>query len=570
MRWSNLFVPTLRDAPADAEATSHKLLIRGGFIRQLHAGHYSLLPLGLRVHQKVAQIVRDEMNDIGAQEFLLPAMHPAAVWKQSGRYDIMGDEMFRLVDRKGAEVVLGMTHEEIFATLATELNSYKSFPQHWYQIQWKFRDEPRPKSGLLRVREFAMKDAYSFDMTDEGLDASFELQHGAYVKIFERLGLPAFPVQASSGAMGGSGSTEFMVPSDAGEDDVVVCSGCDYAANVERAASALPAIDDEAGPDAPVKFATPDVRTIAQLEQTEGGAPADRQIKTMVMVLDGAITLALVRGDQQLNMQKLQDTTGAIDIRPADPAEAQKHLGALPGSLGAVGVSADIKILADVSLQGRTNMTTGANEDDWHYSGIDIARDIEVAEWLDLREVTAGEACAECGEPIKIVRCIEAGHIFKLGRKYAEAMGVQVLDENGKMQIPTMGSYGIGIGRNVAAIAETCFDDNGLKWPVSVAPFEAVITIVNVKDDASMTAAEALYTELKSRRVDVVIDDRPARAGVKFADAELVGIPYRITIGPKALADDEVEFTARSGGDTERIAIDAIADKVTALIVGQR
>lgn len=570
MRWSNLFVPTLRDAPADAEAPSHKLLIRGGFIRQLHSGHYSMLPLGLKVHEKVAQIVRDHMNDIGAQEFLLPAMHPASIWKKSGRYEVMGDEMFRLTDRKGAEVVLGMTHEEIFAMVATELNSYKEFPQLWYQIQWKFRDEPRPKSGLLRTREFAMKDSYSFDLTDEGLDASYEKHRGAYVEIFDKLGLPAIAVQASSGAMGGSGSTEFMVPSDAGEDDVVVCDGCGYSANVERAMTAIDAVTDAAGPVEPEKFPTPDVRTIAALEEVEGGAPANRQIKTMVMVVDGQVTLALVRGDHQLNMQKLQDATGAIDIRPADPAEAQKHLGAQPGSLGAVGVNVEIPIIADLALQGRTNMTTGANEDDWHFRGVDIARDINVGNWSDLRDVSAGEACVDCAKPVRIIRCIEIGHIFKLGRDYANAMGVQVLDENGKMQTVTMGSYGIGIGRNVAAIAETHHDENGLVWPMSVAPFEVVITVVNVKDEASMTAAEALYSELKAGRIDALLDDRAARAGVKFADAELIGIPYRITIGPKALADGEVEFKARTGGETERIAIDAIAAKVTTLIVGQR
>lgn len=560
MRWSKLHIPTLRDAPADAEAASHKLLIRGGFIRQLHAGHYSLLPLGLKVHDKVAAIVRDEMNGIGAQEFLLPGMHPASIWKKSGRWDVMGDEMFRLVDRKGAENVLGMTHEEIFTDLALEITSYKALPQIWYQIQWKFRDEPRPKSGLLRVREFAMKDAYSFDIDAEGLDAAFALHHDAYVRIFERLRLPAMPVEASSGAMGGSGSTEFMVPSPAGEDDVVRCPTGDYAANVERATSALPPVEDR---DLPylTRFPTPGVRTIAALEEIEGGAPADHQIKTMVMVLDGAITLALVRGDHQLNLQKLQDHTGAIDIRPATPKETVEHLGASPGSLGAVQVEG-LRIIADPALEGRAGLTTGANEDDWHWTGVDISRDIAVDEWADLREVSAGEACVHCGTALEIVRCIEAGHIFKLGTDYSEVLGAVVLDPDGTQRPLVMGSYGIGIGRNMAAAAETHHDDNGLVWPVSIAPYEAVVTIVSMKDEASIAAGERLYGELKARGVDVLLDDRDARAGVKFADAELIGIPYRVTIGPKALADGEVEYTPRATGDTSRVALDAIVDQL--------
>ncbi|NCG24518.1 MAG: proline--tRNA ligase [Actinobacteria bacterium] len=564
MRWSNLHTPTLRDAPADAEAASHKLLVRGGFIRQLHAGHYSLLPLGWRVFTKVESIVREEMDAIGGQEFLLPAMHPASLWKKSGRWDVMGDEMFRVTDRKGAENALGMTHEEIFTTLALEITSYKSLPQIWYQIQTKFRDEPRPKSGLLRVREFAMKDSYSFDLDQAGLDRNFALHHDAYVRIFERLGLPAVPVEASSGAMGGSGSTEFMVPSPAGEDDVVRCNNCDYAANVERSASALPVVKDRDLVEL-TKFPTPGVRTIAALEAADGGAPADHQIKTMVMVLDGDVTLALVRGDHQLNLQKLQDGTGAIDIRPATPEEAKAALGAMPGSLGAVGVEGT-RIVADPVLQGRSGLTTGANTDDWHYTGVNIERDIAVDEWMDLRDVSEGEACISCGEPLEIVRCIEAGHIFKLGTKYAEAFGAHVMDPNGTQCPLVMGSYGIGIERNVAAIAETYHDDNGLIWPAAVAPFEAVITIVSLKDESSVVAAKALYDELKAKRIDVLLDDRDARAGVKFADAELIGIPYRITIGPRALAEGEVEFTERSNGETTRVRIDAIVDQLIAAV----
>jgi len=565
MRWSTAFFPTLRDAPGDAEAVSHQLLVRGGFIRQLHSGHYSLLPLGLRVHDKVADIVRDEMDGIGAQEFLLPAMHPATIWQQSGRWEVMGDEMFRLQDRSGVDLALGMTHEEIFSVLATELKSYKELPQIWYQIQTKFRDEPRPKSGLLRVREFAMKDSYSFDLDEAGLDASFDLHHDAYVRIFERLGLDAMPVQASSGSMGGSASIEFMVESPAGEDDVVRCRNCGYQANVERGTSTLLSVEDAAPLDAPERFPTPGVRTIAALEEIEGGAAADRQIKTMVMVLDGEVTLALVRGDHQLNLQKLQDHTGAIDLRPAEPEETVEHLGAHPGSLGAVSV-ADLKIVADHALQGRTSMTTGANEDDWHYRGVDIERDIAVDDWADLREVQAGEACPQCSAPLEIVRCIEAGHIFKLGRKYAEALGVSVLDENGSAQVPTMGSYGIGVGRNVAAIAENHHDERGLVWPVEVAPFQVVVTVMSIKDDRLVAEGERLYSELRSRGLDVLLDDRDARAGVKFADAELIGIPFRITVGARGLDNGELELTPRASGETEMVPVGDVVERVIELV----
>ena len=411
MRWSNLFVPTLRDAPGDAEAASHKLLLRGGFMRQLHAGHYSMLPLGWRVHQKVANIIRQHMDAIGVQEFHLPTMHPARVWKQSGRWDAIGEEMFRLTDRKGADIALGMTHEEVFTTLSAEVNSYRDLPQQWYQIQTKFRDEARPKSGLLRVREFYMKDAYSFDIDDAGLDESFNAYREAYIRIFAHLSLPAVPVEASSGAMGGSGSNEFMVPSGAGEDDVIMCVGCNYAANIERATSALPKVTDEPGPAAPEMFDTPDVRTIAGLAEFDGGAAADRQIKTMVMVVDGELLLALVRGDHSINLQKLIDGLGGSEVRPASPDEAHKALGAHPGSLGAVGVS-DLRIVADPALQGRTNMTTGANIDDKHYRGVSPERDIAITAWIDLREVTAGEACIACGGELTVIRCIETGHIF--------------------------------------------------------------------------------------------------------------------------------------------------------------
>ncbi len=568
MRWSKLFTPTLRDAPNDAVAPSHKLLIRGGFMRQLHAGHYSMLPLGWRVHQKVANIVREEIENIGGQEFLLPTMHPAEVWQKSGRWDTMGEIMFRLEDRRGALNALGITHEEIFATVASELSSYKQLPQIWYHIQIKFRDEARPKSGLLRVREFHMKDSYSFDIDPAGLDAAFDLHDVAYRRIFERIGVPAFGVQASSGAMGGNDSVEFMTPSDAGEDDVIRCPQCDYSANIEKGTSTLPAANDEPGPDAPERFDTPGVRTIKALEEFQGGAPADRQLKSLVMVLDGVTTLVVVRGDHQLNTQKLADVTGAIEIRPAEIEETVAALGARPGSLGAVAVT-DHPVIVDEALRGRTNMTTGANTDDVHLRGVSVERDIEVSRWADLREVQEGEPCPNCDTPLTIVRCIEIGHIFKLGTHYAEVFGARVSTPEGGETPIVMGSYGIGIGRNMAASAEANHDEKGLVWPVSIAPFEAVITLMRL-DDESMSAGERLYDDLRAAGVDVLLDDRDARAGVKFADAELIGIPYRITVGPRGLKEGKVEFTERGTGETIDVALDSAASRVWEAVVAAK
>ncbi len=567
MRWSSLFIPTLRDAPAEAEAVSHRLLVRGGFMRQLQSGHYSMLPLGWRVHQKVGEVIRQEMDAIGAQEFLLPAMHPASVWQASGRWESMGDEMFRLTDRKGADLALGMTHEEVFAGIANELNSYRDLPQLWYQIQWKFRDEPRPKSGLLRVREFAMKDSYSFDLDDAGLDVSFDAHHDAYQRIFRRLDLDALPVEASSGAMGGSASIEFMVESSAGEDDVAICGGCGYSANVERATSALPKVENRPGGDAPERFATPGIRTIAAL--SEAGHPPEHQVKTLVYRVDGAITLILLRGDHPFLEQKFVDATGAVEVVPADGDEIRAALGASPGSLGAVGVTG-LTIYADESLRSRSGMTTGANEDDVHLEGVDVERDVAVDHWLDLRSILAGEACASCGVALRIARCIEAGHIFKLGRRYSEAMDVTVLDADGVNRVPTMGSYGIGVGRAMAAVAETHHDENGLVWPMSIAPYEVVLTVVKVDHEESMGCAERLYDELRAAGVDVLLDDRAGRPGVKFADAELIGIPLRVTIGPRGLENSIVELTARTDGERHDVPVDDVVARLVDLVVTGR
>ncbi|MGN6795058.1 MAG: proline--tRNA ligase [Streptosporangiaceae bacterium] len=556
MRWSQLHIPTLRDDPADADAASHRLLLRAGFIRQLMAGHYSLLPFGTRVRAKIMRIIREEMNRIGGQEFLLPSMQPAWIWEKTGRVAVMGEEMFRLKDRKGVEVVLGMTHEEIFAYLGLELASYRELPQFWYQFQTKFRDEPRPKSGLLRVREFTMKDSYSFDVDEAGLDASFQAHRGAYERIFARLGIPAIAVEASSGNMGGSDSVEFMCPSEAGEDFVARCPNCDYAANLEKATSALPSIEDPPageGPSAPERLETPGVRTIEDLA-VEYGLPADRQIKTLVEVIDGKLTLVLLRGDHPLSDQKLVDATGAVTVRPAQPEEIKAALGALPGSLGAVSMT-DFPVIADLALRGRRGLTTGANIDDVHVTGVDVDRDITVNVWADLREVTEGEPCPRCGTSLEFIRAIEVGHIFKLGRKYTTSLGVTVSMQDGSTVIPIMGSYGIGVERAIAAIAEVHHDDAGLAWPVQVAPAEVTVLLLSVRDDEARATAEVLYSGLLDAGVEAVIDDRDVRPGVKYADSELTGIPYRISVGSRDLAEGVVEITKRANGEKERVPV---------------
>jgi prolyl-tRNA synthetase len=524
------------------------------------AGHYSLLPLAQRVRLKVIGIIREEMNRIGAQEILMPVMHPAEPWLRSGRWELMGDEMFRLKDRRGADLALGMTHEEIIATLATELESYRQLPQMWYQFQTKLRDEPRPKAGLMRTREFTMKDSYSFDVGPDELDTSFRLHRDAYIRAFERLGIPAIPVEASSGTMGGSDSTEFVCLSPSGEDLIVLCPECGYAANIEKATSRLAAAEDGGGLPAPEPFPTPGVRTIEDLA-TGYDAPADRQIKTLVYFLDDVLTLVLLRGDHALHEQKLVDATGAISIRAAQPEEIREALGALPGSLGAVGVT-DHPVIADEALRGRRGMTTGANVDDTHLRGVDVDRDISVGRWADLREVAAGELCVNCGHGLEIARGIEVGHIFKLGYKYTEAMDIRVSGPDGKPVRPIMGSYGIGVERAMAAAVEVHHDDKGIVWPVAIAPFEVVVVIAQQDDPAVAEAGERVYQALLDAGVEVIVDDRNVRAGVKFSDAELVGIPFRVTVGKRGLSAGVAELTDRATAHTVQIPLDDLPKHV--------
>lgn len=563
MKWSNLYAPTLREDPAEAEAASHRLLVRAGYIRQLQAGHYSLLPLAVRVRTKVMAIIRDELDRIGAQEFLTPVMHPASLWQQTGRWDVMGPNLFRLKDRKGADQALGVTHEEVFATLGAELRSYKQLPQTWYQFQTKLRDEPRPKSGLMRVREFTMKDSYTFDLDESGLDTAFEAHKQAYHRIFERLGIPALAAEASNGSMSGSGSIEFACPAPAGEDIVLRCPDCGYTANTEKALSYLEPISDEAAPDKPTAFDTPHVRTIDDLAQRFDVQP-EQQIKTLVYFLDGELTLVLLRGDHGLAEQKLLDATGAVDVRPAEDAEIVDALGAHAGSLGAVAVE-KFNIIADHALEGRSNMVTGANRDGQHVRGVDIARDIEVAQWVDLREVAVGEACPQCRTPLDGVQVVEVGHIFKLGRKYTEALGVRVLDENGKEVTPIMGSYGIGVERAMAAAVEVHHDDKGIVWPDALAPYTVAIVVLG-NDDTVATAGEELYEQLGSDGVEVLLDDRNERPGAKFADVELIGIPYRVTISKRGIAAGTAEFTHRRSGETEVVELSRLREVIASAI----
>ena len=564
MKWSRSFIPTLRDEPADAEAVSHRLMLRAGLVRQLGAGLYSMLPLGYRALRRIEAIVRQEMERIGAQEFHHPALHPAELWRESGRWDEIGEEMFRLRDRKRADLCLGMTHEEIFTRVArAELRSYRQLPQIWYQIQTKFRDEARPKSGVLRGREFTMKDSYSFDLDDAGLDRAFDLHAQAYTRIFERCGIESIPVEASSGTMGGSESVEFMALSDAGEDWIARCSGCGYRANLEKARSTLEAASDPAEVPEPEPFPTPGVRTIDALTSFEGGAPAERQIKTLVYLVEDEPTLLLLRGDHALNEVKLAEALGTPRFRAAQPEECRAALGAGPGSLGAVGVT-HLAVWADDALQGRRGLTTGANQDDFHLRHVDVERDLEGVRWTSLRNVEPGDGCAGCGKPLEVRKSIEIGHIFKLGRRYSEAMSASVLTERGVETPLVMGSYGIGLERIMAAAIEAHHDADGIVWPRSIAPFDVIVSSVKASDPEQSRVAGELYESLRGAGFAVLLDDRDERPGVKFKDADLIGIPFRVVPGPRALAKGCVELTERGAGPADEVPLGELLSRIEA------
>ncbi len=565
MRWSRLYIPTLRDDPAEAEVESHKLLLRAGYIRQLSAGLYCYLYLAKRSLHKIERIIREEMDAIGAQEIYTPELHPAEVWKESGRWDAIGGDMFRLKDRWGREHCLGMTEEEVVTFIARgELRSYKQLPQIWYQIQAKFRDEPRPKAGLMRMRRFTMKDSYTFDIDSAGLDAAYDKHHCAYCRIFDRCGLEYLAVDAHSGAMGGSESCEFMVPSPAGEDWLIECPASGYRANLEKAVTLPkpPAHPDPDGEAEPEEFHTPGRPTIEEVAAFDG-RPASSHIKALVMVADGAPVMVLLRGDHQLNETKLLAETRSQEVRPAHSDEIEQWLGAGVGFVGPVGVQ-NVALLADAALQGRRNMIAGANRQEYHLKNVTPGRDFQ-ARFTELREAEDGDLDVVSGSPVRRRKAIEVGHIFKLGYKYSESMGLRVLDESGKSATPIMGSYGIGVERVLTGAIEQNHDEAGMSLPASIAPFEAVLTPVNLKDGAQREVAEALYGELRHAGVDVLFDDRAERAGVKFKDADLIGIPFRITVGRK-IGDGLVELTQRALGMTCDVSIKEIGEVLPARI----
>ena len=571
MRWSQYFIPTLKESPADAEILSHKLLLRAGLVRKLTGGLYTFLPIGLRSLRKIETIIREEMNRAGAVEVLMPALQPPEIWQQSGRYETARDVLYKVKDRANKEWVLGPTHEEVITTLAAgELNSYRQMPVNFYQVQTKFRDEIRPRFGLMRAKEFIMKDAYSFDATDEGAMASYRRMYDAYTRIFNRCGLKNFPVEADTGVIGGNYSHEFMVPAETGENEVVYCDACGYAANIEKATSGVPATAArDAGP-APEKFATPGVVTIEALAKEPYKVPANRQIKTLIYLADSQPVIVLIRGDDQLNETKFMARTGAAEARPATPEEIFALLGAHPGSLGAVAnVPAHVKVLADERLRGANDMTTGANEDGFHLKSVSLERDIRITSWFDLRTVKEGEPCAKCAKPLKIQRAIEVGHVFKLGTKYSEKLNARFLDADGQSKPCVMGCYGIGVTRTLQAVIEQCNDKDGIIWPLAVAPFQVCITPLAVtKDSAVMQLAEKIYAELTAGGVEVILDDRDDRPGVKFKDADLVGFPLRVAIGEKSLAKGEVELKPRGGALTTLKAEEAVA-KVREFLAGK-
>ncbi|MFQ5669653.1 MAG: proline--tRNA ligase [Acidobacteriota bacterium] len=564
-RLRDLFIPTLREDPAEAETRSHRLLLRAGYIRQLAAGLYSVLPLAQRSLLKITAIVREEMNAIGAQEFHLTALHPAELWRRTGRYDLMGDIMFRLQDRGGREMVLGTTHEEVFTRIASdELRSYRQLPQIWYQIQTKFRDEPRAKSGLLRVREFTMKDSYSFDLDAAGLDASYRKHAQAYQRIFSRCGIEFVRVEASSGAMGGTTSQEFMVRSDAGEDDVASCASCGYAANLETATSRLAPVEDpEPAAPEPAKVSTPGQRTIADIE-TFLSWPAARQIKTLVYMAGDRPVLALLRGDHELNETKLAAGLGVPDVRPAAEDEVPGLMGAHAGSLGPVRAPDGLRLLADTALRGRRNLACGANEDDTHLTGVTPGVHFQ-PEWADLRSAAEGEGCPRCAGSLTLRRHIEIGHIFKLGTRYTEALGATVLDETGAAVPMVMGSYGIGMERILAAAAELYGDEAGLALPPAIAPFGCILTLIQAEKPGRAQAAERLAAQMEAAGIEVLVDDRAERPGVKFKDSELIGIPARITVG-RGIDHDKVELFDRRRRTTTEIATGQAAAGVRAIL----
>ena len=562
MKMSNMLMLTLREVPAEAEIESHKLMLRSGMMRKMASGVYNYMPLGLKVLKNIEDIIREEMNAAGAQEFLASALLPAELWQESGRWDVYGDEMFRLKDRNNREFCLGPTHEEVFTDIArNEIKSYKQLPVNLYQIQTKYRDERRPRFGVMRSREFVMKDAYSFDKDQAGLDLSYNKMHDAYVKIFNRCGIDAKCVAADSGAIGGANSAEFMVKSEVGEDDVVFCTVCDYAANIEKA-EATPDIAKAEELLEVEKVATPDSRGIDEVSSYLNVSPK-KTVKLLMYNIDGKIVGVVVRGDREVNEVKVSNAANAAtDIMMASHEEYKNATGCEVGFGGPVGLKVDL-LLVDEEVKNMYNMIVGANETGYHLKNVNYGRDFEGTVG-DFRNVEDGGKCPLCGGKVSIARGTEVGHIFKLGTKYSEAMNATFIDENGKNTPFVMGCYGIGVTRTMASIIEQHHDENGIVWPLSVAPYHVSVIPVNIKDEEQMKVAEKLYNSLKDLGVEVLMDDRNERAGVKFKDSEIIGIPMRVTVGKK-ISEGAVEFKLRAGGDNEVIKIEDVCNRVKAL-----
>jgi prolyl-tRNA synthetase len=563
MRLSKALISTLREVPAEAEIQSHKLMLRAGLMRKMASGVYNFMPLGLKVLKNIEDIVREEMDKTGAQEFLASALLPSELWKESGRWSKFGPEMFKLKDRNEREFCLGPTHEEAFTDLArNEIKSYKQLPLNLYQIQTKYRDERRPRFGVMRSREFVMKDAYSFDKNYEGLDEAYNKMYAAYHEIFKRCGLTAKCVEADSGAMGGSGSAEFMIKSEIGEDEVAFCTECNYAANMEKAPAAPEVCTNEEMKPLN-KVETPNVKTIEDLVRFFN-TTSKKFAKTLIFKADKNIVAVMVRGDREVNETKVINALGgAIEFEMADPETVFKATSAKVGFAGPIGIKVD-QLFIDNEVASMSNMIVGANETGYHYENANFERDFQ-GKVGDFRNAAEGDTCPKCGKPLTIARGIEVGHIFKLGTKYSEAMGANFIDENGESKPLIMGCYGIGINRTMAAIIEQNNDENGIIWPISVAPYKVIIVPVVTKDEKQMAAANELYEKLQGLGIDVLIDDREERAGVKFKDADLIGIPIRVTVGKK-INEGMVEFKLRKEADIELVPFDSVIDKIKGII----
>lgn len=566
MRYSEMFLPTVREVPSDAETASHQLMIRAGMIRKLTSGIYTYLPIGFKVIKKLEQIIREEMNRAGAQEVFMPAVQPAELWQESGRWQMYGKELLRFKDRNMREYCIGPTHEEVITDLVrNEIKTYRQLPKNLYQIQTKFRDEIRPRFGVMRCREFSMKDAYSFDADEPGVDESYRKMYEAYNRIFTRCGLKFRAVEADTGNIGGSFSHEFMVMADTGEDAVIFCSNCSYAANTEKAEVGKPGkIEIDKAKMLPMEEVhTPDVRTIEEVSAFLNATPQDI-VKTLIFNTDKGPVAVLIRGDEEVNEAKLRSYLRAESLELATDDIVYEVTKAPKGFAGAVGIKA--RIVADYSLMNMSNFVMGANKEDYHVKNVNIGRDFKVSEFADVRIIKETDPCPRCGHKLDFARGIEVGHVFKLGIKYSKNLHAVFLDKNGKEQLMQMGCYGIGVGRTVAAAIEQSHDDKGIVWPMTLAPYQVIITPVNVNDAALLRTAEVIYGSLQAESLEVILDDRDERAGVKFNDADLIGIPIRVTVGPKRLAEGAVEVKLRKSDQVKVVKLEDITSHVTSLV----